>query len=149
MSKRAIILSGVSGSGKSTMADKLRAEAGHQAAVCSADYFYETTTGYKFDASKLGEAHAQCLRMWLTYMQEGRPLVICSNTNLTTWEIAPYYQTALALGYEPEIITIHCKPETAADRNLHGLDSKSVIRQHKKLTARWLPPQWKHTVVDA
>jgi hypothetical protein len=131
------------------MADKLRAEAGHQAAVCSADFFFETNRGYEFDASKLGEAHAQCLRLFLTFLRDERPLVIVSNTNLSAWEIAPYYQCAIALGYDAEIITIQCDPETAAARNLHGLDNRSVIGQSKKLRARWLPSNWKNTNVDA
>ncbi len=59
---KAIILSGISGAGKSTYID----ERYPTAPMCSADTYFTTDGVYKFDATRLGEVHAQCLRWFIT-----------------------------------------------------------------------------------
>jgi adenylate kinase len=51
-----VVMSGVSGSGKSTYAEKLLEQS--QGVKVSTDHFFMVGNEYKFDPSKLGEAHA-------------------------------------------------------------------------------------------
>lgn len=157
--KRCIILSGVSGSGKSIQAQLLSRElAGDGCLTVSADqYFYEEDK-YCFDASKLGEAHAWCFRKFINNMQRDTDdmvsSIIVDNTNTTVEEISPYILGATAFGYAPEVLTIatNDNEETIkllAARNQHGVPINSIRAQMKRLQARKLPTYWKQQTMKA
>lgn len=140
------ILCGVPGSGKSALARELKPDI-----VCSADDFFMTQSGeYRFDPSKLGEAHAQCLRKFAYQMVAygGNRHIVVDNTNTTVAEIAPYAALALAYGYELDIVTVKCSPEKAHARNQHGVPFAAVQAMAKRLDARELPPYWPHRTVE-
>lgn len=93
--KKVIILSGISGSGKSTYAKKLVGDSFGQeectgVVVCSADHFFMQTGEYKFDASMLSLAHGECFKDFIEEVQRGTSLVLVDNTNTSVAEIAPY-----------------------------------------------------------
>lgn len=126
-------MQGVSGSGKSTKAEEIMNDYNH-AVLVSADLYFMQEGGYKFDPSKLGEAHQSCLRNFLDlitgagldHSESGPDLVIVDNTNTQLWEMAPYIQTAAAYGHEIEVIRCVCPVEKAAGRNLHGVPEEAV-----------------------
>ena len=142
------ILSGPSGAGKSTFIKK---EIYQESVVLSADHFFMVDGEYKFDPTKLSEAHNSCLRKFIAACQEGEaakrldkesPLVVVENTNTTVEEIAPYYSVAKAFGYEVELVTLHTPVELATKRNVHGVPFKSVQAMQDRIAARKLPPFW-------
>ena len=97
------ILSGVSGSGKSTFGRGLRADL----TVSADDFFVTSDNKYNFDPSKLGQAHAACFREYIHALTNlGDTLVVVDNTNTTESEISPYVLGASAFGWNVEIITI-------------------------------------------
>ncbi len=171
--KKVTILSGVSGSGKSkyagtllleytsstglTLEEMLRLPKGDKratAAYCSADMYFVGTDGtYKFDVSKLSDAHGACMREFITACQGETEMVVVDNTNTTAVEIAPYILVAQAYGYEVEVITVMCESEddvrAAAARNSHGVPFGGVMAQHKRIQERQLAPWWKHTFISA
>jgi predicted kinase len=153
--KRVIIMSGVSGSGKSTYIEK------HfpLATCCSADtyFLHFDTKEYRFNASKLGEAHAACFRRFIEAVRGedewlASDLVVVDNTNTTIEEIAPYMIGAAAYGYQAEIITF-ARPtflavcEALAMRNGHGVSADTIAAQARRLRDRKLPSYWKNTTV--
>ena len=102
--KELILLRGLPGSGKSTFAKKL---VEHDFLICEADkYFIDVITGeYKFDASKLKDAHRYCHDIVETYMADSlihdqwyREIVV-SNTFTQEWEMKPYFELAEKYGY--------------------------------------------------
>ncbi len=107
------ILRGISGCGKSTwIKNRLPG-----ATVVSADHLFIQPDGsYRFDRSRLGEAHRRCLRAFLDALHRGEPSIAVDNTNVTAWEISPYAFAAEAYGYTVEIVTLSCDPETAIAR---------------------------------
>lgn len=140
---------GTSGSGKSTY---IRTHF-PLATVVSADHFFMRDGEYRFDASKLGEAHGQCLREFVNYLLqrlEPNPLVV-DNTNTTTTELAPYAALALAYKYDLEVVTLECDPEVAAARNTHGVPLASVRRMAENITRSQshIPKYWNPSVVKA
>ena len=144
---KVIILSGLSGSGKSTYAKQLQYEDCYS--IVSADYHFIDSFGhYTFKPEELGAAHARCFYWFLDYLQHG-DIVIVDNTNLSEAEISPYMLGAAAFGYDAEVITLLCDPETAATRNVHGLTRKATENQVYKLNHRRLPPYWKQTTIDS
>jgi predicted kinase len=155
-------MSGVSGSGKSTYAEKLLNDT--QGIKVSADHFFTDSGGkYRFDAAKLGEAHADCFRRFIGYMQGipfsvggmmqmGRPFdyILVDNTCTRVEEISPYILAAQAFDYTPEIITLmptSDQVEACWRRNTHGVPRATVEHQHHNLKIRQLPLWWKNTIV--
>lgn len=127
--KIAIVMQGQSGSGKSTYVR----ENYPTAMVCSADDYFMVDGEYRFDGSKLGEAHKACLRAWLMAMAAEEPLVVCDNTNTSLWELSPYVQTANALGYKVVVVRCVASAETAAKRNQHGVPEAAVKGMTERL----------------
>ena len=105
MEKILYIVRGIPGSGKSTFAEKL---VGHDFLVCEADkYFVDKETGeYKFDFTKIKEAHKFCQDLVETYMKDSllndqfyREIAV-SNTFTQEWEMEPYFKLAEKYGYK-------------------------------------------------
>lgn len=143
--KTVIILCGISGSGKSTRIAKLYPEA----AVCSADHYFMVDGEYRFDPSKLPQAHGSCLKQFVSCLQgrlpDGQPpTVVVDNTNTTVAEVAPYAALALAYGYDLRIEILKVDPEVAAARNLHGVPLAGIVKMAERLATLKdsLPPWW-------
>lgn len=120
------LIRGLPGSGKTTLAHELLESdpTGLNSVHCEADAYFHTPEGeYKFDASKLGEAHTQCWMKYLNALQKGVPLVIVSNTFTTNNEMNKYVDMAEHYLYALTVIhmennhgSIHNVPPDTIDR---------------------------------
>lgn len=143
---KVFILRGGSGAGKSTWVKNNHSDA----KVYSADTFFMVDGEYKFDPTKLPQAHAQCLRKFVEHCQgtseDDKSVVIVDNTNTSVSEFAPYAQVAQVYGHEVSIVTFLYDPVKAHARNTHGTPLKACIEMHKRLTdqTQFIPPWWKH-----
>lgn len=102
MNKKLYIVRGLPGSGKSTFAEAL---VGSDFLVCEADKYFMVDGEYKFDATKLKEAHESCRNLVETYMKDSlvndqfyREIAV-SNTFTQSWEMTPYFELAEKYGY--------------------------------------------------
>lgn len=139
---KVIVMRGISGSGKSTVArDLAKGEAG--AVIVSADHYFERPDGsYDFDPAKLSEAHGQCFRLFIEALQAGVAMVVCDNTNTSASEASPYMLAAQAYGYDASVVEVHCDPKVAAARNSHGTPEHVVERMADRMARESLPPWW-------
>lgn len=154
MNNWVVIMSGVSGSGKSSyiqnvITTRLNGNYGY----VSADQYFGRDGEYKFDASKLSAAHADCFLRFITILNtSNRPqIILVDNTNTTTHEISPYVLGAEAFGYQANITTIktHGTDLTrCAERNLHNVPYQGILQQYKRIVERNLPPWWNHNWVE-
>jgi predicted kinase len=87
-----ILLRGLPGSGKSTFAKTLGG------IHVEADHYFMKDGEYKFDASKLKQAHEHCRTSTEGWMMEGYNIVV-SNTFTQEWEMEPYFGLAKDYGY--------------------------------------------------
>lgn len=142
---KVVILRGIPGSGKSTWA--LKNFQSHRRIVSADHHFLDPeTSAYKFDPAQLGIAHARCLRKFVQHL-ESLPqdwTVVVDNTNTTAVEIAPYYALAEAFHCDVEIVTLHCDPDVAGQRNVHEVPATCVHAMHQWLVAEVFPPRWRH-----
>lgn len=122
------LVRGIPGSGKSTLAHKLMnhlTSIGGSAIVVEADMFFVNNQGeYKFDASKLGEAHRWCQSVAMNSLEQGVHVFV-SNTFTTKKELRPYFEMAKELGLTPMVITAQ-----GNFKNVHNVpeDKLSVMR---------------------
>ena len=150
--KQVIIMSGVSGSGKSTSAAKLASKLG-DVLIVSADNFFNTDEGYMFDPSKLPQAHQDCFRRYLnalgwddTGVSIPYNTIVVDNTNLSAWEISPYLQAGETSGYKVKIVRVNADEKLAWERNVHNVPGSVYNRQLLSFRKKNIMPWW--NVVD-
>lgn len=149
--RKLIILSGVEGSGKQTLASKIIADYPMKNySYHSADQHFTSGTGentrYNFNPKGLKRAHAQCMYTAIKSCEAGNGLVIIGNTNTTAEEISPYVLLGAAFGYSVELITIMCHDmddvQAACARGKHKVPFQSVLQMHQRLLKREIPRHW-------
>ena len=165
--RRVVVLSGVSGAGKTVYACKLLSDAPvlvpiacdvlMPAAIVSNDNFFVINGVYRFDPKKYLQSHHACFGQFIDECQAKTRLIVVDNVNATVEEIAPYVLGGEAYGYDIEIVTLAARIgfgrgiydvlEYCALRNVHGVQSHVVVAQHKRIVSRVLPVHWKHSLV--
>jgi ABC-type cobalamin/Fe3+-siderophores transport system ATPase subunit len=99
--KTLILLRGLPNSGKSTLGKLLAPHSKFEAD----DYFYDENDIYRFDPSKLKQAHGMCQQNTKECMRLGlHETVVVSNTFTEEWEMAPYLKMAKELNYRVQTI---------------------------------------------
>ena len=95
--KELFLLRGLPGSGKSTLAKMLVGDKDY----CHKEadmYFIDENGEYKFDVTKLRDAHAWCQEE-VEFLMKYEHKVVVSNTFTQEWEMLPYYDLAKKYGY--------------------------------------------------
>lgn len=157
---KVILMSGIPGSGKSTYIRRMMAnDSDSNYFICSADFYfqknfygkYDPESEYKFNSSKLGEAHASCLKNYIEAITNNKcDYLVVDNTNTTALELSPYVAIASAYNLPTEIVTVNCDPHLATDRNVHSVSYLTCTQMAANLRNRVFPPYWnvKYTFVD-
>lgn len=149
-----IIMRGISGAGKDhwltrniTNCHKISADL----------YQVDAKGGYDYKKERATECHNKCLLDFannlINYKEDGFTkaesiTLAVSNTNITAWEIAPYYRLAEAAGYPVKIVEIRCDPYVAAARTQHGVPAVHIGIMHNSLMMERIPQWWKREIYD-
>jgi predicted kinase len=118
-----IVLRGISGSGKSTVAKLFNAP------VCCADDFMMVNGEYVFHASKLGYAHDMCKKKCKDLMELGIAKIVIANTNTTKAEMAPYAQLAKEHGYDVHYLIVENR---RGGQNIHNVPQESLDKMRAR-----------------
>ena len=89
--------------------------------------YFERDGEYKFDASRLRNAHEWCQRETRRLLAEGKRVVV-SNTFTQLWELQAYLDMAKELGCSVKVIEA-----TGNYGNVHGVPPESL----EKMRNRW------------
>jgi len=120
--KNLILLRGLPGSGKSTFAKR----------ICNqhveADMFFMEDGDYKFDATKLKQAHEWCQNKAEELMKDGYNLVV-SNTFTQEWEMEAYYKLAEKYGYQVNSLIVENRHGGV---NEHGVPAEALERMKNR-----------------
>lgn len=122
-----ILLRGVPGAGKSTFANHMWSSG----VIFEADKFFNGPDGeYKFDGSKLKDAHEWCRNsveeaMQQNHMTAGQhyPEIIVSNTFTREWEMQAYLD--LAKKYDYNVVSLIVENRHGG-KNVHGVPDDKV-----------------------
>lgn len=127
MQKTLIILRGVSGAGKSTVAEML---AEGLWPICEADKFHYTEDGvYDWKPENIQAAHKWCQEQVREWMEnnfngfENSSRIILSNTSTSEKELKPYLDLAEEYGYRVISLVVE---------NRHGNDSIHSVPQETR-----------------
>lgn len=88
---------------------------------------------YKFDKSKLSEAHQSCMMHFLHEMEASTDLVIVDNTNTMYWELYPYVLVAHAFECEVEVHEMKCPVDIAVGRTVHACSPALIANQSSRM----------------
>ena len=96
--KKLFLVRGISGSGKTTFAKELGG------VHFETDNYFMVDGEYKFDGTKLKEAHQWCQNevnnaMILNHTAKINDKIVVSNTFTQEWEMKPYFEMAKEWGY--------------------------------------------------
>ena len=151
-----VLLQGVSGSGKSTVAKRLVDEArsqGRTAVVVSADHYFEKDGEYKFDGRYLEAAHATCFKRFQEALASRVDLVVVDNTATKLERLTPYVLATsaanldLEVKYEVKVLRIRCDVRVAAERNVHRVPERKIREMAADIAACRFPFHWKWETV--
>lgn len=131
-----ILLRGLPGSGKSTVA-ALLSESGKYPVFSVDDYFTDKQTKeYRFEFERNHLAYKQCEQNTLAKMMEGAPKIFVDNTFTLEWEMEPYFKMAAEHQYQVHVLTVENRHGSG---NIHGISDKQLKRMADKYKVVLLP----------
>lgn len=130
--KQLIIMRGIPGAGKSTIAQAIESlyrtnypTKINTVTIASADKFFDEGK-IPFDAKLLKFAHDYCLGAATRSMLMGCAKVIVDNTNTRAWEFDPYIALASTLKYNIKIVRVLTSLETAITHCTHKVPEDKI-----------------------
>ena len=125
--KELFLLRGLPGAGKSTLAKSMGGR------YAEADQYFMEDGEYKFDASKLKDAHGWCQSIVESYLRNGFEKVIVSNTFTQEWEMKPYYELAEKYGYRVYSLVVENRHNGL---NMHGVPTDKIEQMRKRFSIK-------------
>ncbi len=122
---RLVLIRGLPGSGKSTFANLIANNLGFE--HYEYDMFFVVNGEYRFDATRVLDAHAWCQHNVEAVLKKGRDVIV-SNTFTRVWEMQHYLD--LGEEYNAKIIVLTMEGNHG---NVHGVPPEVI----KKMRQRW------------
>lgn len=127
MQKTVIIISGKSGTGKSSLAAFIQ-DLDPKVRICCADDFFMIDGEYKFDAAKLSQAHKFCWDKFEKALADGSDCLV-ANTSTTAAERKKYLNRAKECGFMAFSIAL----EDMGHKDVHNVPPEIIARQKQNL----------------
>jgi predicted kinase len=130
-----ILLRGIPGSGKTTLGNViLKNFVTDQPDVLSADDFFINEDGsYVFDATKLKEAHNDCLLRCANKMKNQIFRIVVANTFTQEWEMDKYFEIAERYNYRVHSIIVENRHN---GENIHGVPSDKLEQMKNRFNIK-------------
>jgi predicted kinase len=126
--KTLIILRGLPGSGKSTLAKMLVGDKEYRHKEADM-YFIDGEDNYKFEPSKIKDAHKWCQEEVDFLMKYSHSPVVVSNTFTQEWEMEVYYKLAEQYGYRVHSLIVENRHKGI---NEHNVSDETMEKMRKR-----------------
>ena len=125
--KEVVLIRGLPGSGKTTIAKSMMDDAVRSYAHVEADdYFMGQDGAYRYDGSKITNAHDACYFSAAKALQDGKSVIV-ANTFSRLWEMERYYRLAASFGCNVRVLTA-----TGRYQNVHGVPVEIIQRMRDR-----------------
>jgi len=131
MTKTAIILRGLPGSGKSTVAALFKK---NDAVTISMDNFW-LEQGCRFDSTRLQEAIRWTRRQLDVSIERGCQFIVVDNTHTRSFEMEYYVKKLQADDYQVHVLHVEADLASCAMRQTHGVAEDKLLAMRD----RWEP----------
>lgn len=123
-----ILIRGLPGSGKTTLANLISDNGKHQ--VFSIDqYFTDSDGNYSFDYSKNYLAYKHCEENTEKAIEAGNKIVIVDHTFTLDWEMEPYFKMAKKYNCLLHVVTVE---NYHGGENVHAISSEQIQKMAEK-----------------
>lgn len=129
--QKLILLRGLPGSGKSTLAGLLSL-IDNVTSVEADDFFVDEDGVYRFDATKLWQAHNWCQKMTRVSIEMGYNVIV-SNTSTTEKEVAVYQQIAQEFGVD--FVSLICENRHGGT-NVHNVPEDKLQAMKQRFSVK-------------
>jgi predicted kinase len=126
--KTLVLLRGLPGAGKSTVASMFNG-----AAHFEADMYFMVDGEYRFDASKLPSAHQLCQLWTKNAMKDSVETIVVSNTLTQQWELDKYYE--LAKEYDYRVISLIVENRHGG-KNVHDVPDEVLDKMEARFEVK-------------
>lgn len=127
--KELFLLRGLPGAGKSTLAKSLGGM--HM----EADKYFIDEGEYKFDPSKIRDAHAWCQNAVKVWMTNSVPKIVVSNTFTQTWEMDYYFELSKEHGYRVYSLVVENRH---GGENVHNVPKEKIEEMARRFNVKIL-----------
>ena len=121
--KELFLLRGVPGAGKSTLAKSLGGM------HIESDKYFMDGDEYKFDPSKLKDAHAWCQNAVSVWVKNSVEKIVVSNTFTQTWEMDYYFELAKEHGYRVYSLIVENRH---GNKDVHNVPEEKLVQMKQR-----------------
>ncbi len=125
-----ILLRGLPGSGKTTLASLLSENGKYPVFSIDAYFTNEKTGVYNFEFDKNHLAYKQCEDQTRNAMQNGDEKIFVDNTFTLEWELEIYFKLASEFNYRIHVVTVENRH---GNKNTHNVNHEQI----KKMAAKY------------
>lgn len=125
MEKTLIILRGIPGCGKTTLAETLSPYI-----CCADDYFTDEEGNYNWNVNDIGKAHDYSRKLCKGYMIAGKDKIVVANTNTSEKEMRPYTNLAKTYGYTVFYLVVENRH---GGTDTHGVPEETKEKMENRL----------------
>jgi ABC-type dipeptide/oligopeptide/nickel transport system ATPase component len=133
--KQLILIRGLSGCGKTTLAETICGGMDSRHMVSADDYFVDDSGIYKFDYESLKDAHLWCQEETSNAMNDDYDVVVVHNTFTRKWECDPYMKLASQFDYQVQVINLYdggLSDQELFTRCVHKVPVHLIQKQRKR-----------------